>query len=325
MGPDALAQVLQPLSTLLGTPPPDLLVGLGAADDAAVYRLNDEQAVVATIDFFPPVVDDPATFGAVAAANALSDVYAMGGDPLFCLNLVAWPDDLDRSLLTEILAGGSAKVREAGAIVAGGHTVIDAEPKYGLAAIGIVHPLRIFTKGGACPGDVLLLTKPLGTGVITTAHKQQRVAPEHLAAAVASMTTLNRDAARVLRRLGDEVHACTDVTGYGLLGHLWEMAQQSSAAMHLDLGSIAWLPGARRYAEEGCVPGGTERNRAHVEPHVQFAVDRLLLSDPQTSGGLLAAVARGAERAALAAFAEAGVSACRVGAVVASESELHVG
>ena len=185
MGPETLAQVLRPLSELLGTPHPDLLVGLGAADDAAVYRLNDEQAIVATADFFPPIVDDPAMFGAIAAANALSDVYAMGGDPLLGLNLVAWPEGLDVAILSEILAGGAAKVREAGALVAGGHTVSDAEPKYGLAVIGLVHPRRIFTKGGACPGDRLILTKPLGTGVVTTALKQDRARADDVAAAMA--------------------------------------------------------------------------------------------------------------------------------------------
>src|SRR6185437_7249864 len=171
MGADALAHVLRPLSSIFGEVNPDLLVGLGAADDAAVYRLNDTQAIVATADFFPPIVDDPATFGAIAAANALSDIYAMGGTPLFALNLVAFPDDLDREILTEILRGGGEKVREAGAVIAGGHTISDAEPKYGLAAIGVVHPQRIFTKGGMREGDALILTKPLGTGVISTAQK----------------------------------------------------------------------------------------------------------------------------------------------------------
>src|SRR5579859_4972348 len=171
MGADALAHVLRPLEGLFADASPDLLVGLGAADDAAVYRLNDEQAVVATLDFFPPIVDDAATFGAIAAANALSDIYAMGATPLLSLNVAAFPDDLDPSILSDILRGGAEKVREAGAVVAGGHTVTDNEPKFGLVAIGLVHPLRIFTKGGARPGDVLLLTKPLGTGTVTTALK----------------------------------------------------------------------------------------------------------------------------------------------------------
>src|SRR5579859_6339790 len=194
MGPDALAHVLRPLTGLFGDVAPDLLVGLGMADDAAVYRLNGEQAIVATTDFFPPVVDDPYTFGAIAAANALSDIYAMGGTPLFALNLVAFPDDLDQGILTEILRGGAEKAREAGAVIAGGHTITDAEPKYGLAAIGVVHPARILTKGGARPGDALILTKPLGTGVISTAQKNgadDEAFTARLAAATASMATLN--------------------------------------------------------------------------------------------------------------------------------------
>src|SRR5262249_37098472 len=199
MGADALAHVLRPLSGAFGASSPDLLVGLDVADDAAVYRLNDEQAIVATTDFFPPVVDDPYTFGAVAAANALSDIYAMGGDPLLCLNLVAFPDDLDPAILGEILRGGADKVREAGAVIAGGHSVTDREPKYGLAAIGVVHPRYILTKGGARPGDALLLSKPIGTGVITTALKSEAARPDDIAAAAASMTRLNGPAARALR------------------------------------------------------------------------------------------------------------------------------
>src|SRR5262249_35652363 len=217
MGADALAHVLRPLAGLFSASVPDLLVGLEAADDAAVYRLDDERAIVATTDFFPPVVDDPYTFGAIAAANALSDIYAMGGDPLFCLNLVAFPDDLDPTILSEILRGGADKVREAGAGIAAGHRGTDREPKYGLAAIGVVHPRRILMKGGARPGDVLLLTKPIGTGVVTTALKGEAARPEDIAAAVASMTRLNGPAARALRALGEDLHACTDITGFGLL------------------------------------------------------------------------------------------------------------
>lgn len=323
MGIETLDAVLRPLAaTFTAGVPADLLVGLGNADDAAVYRLNDEQAIVATTDFFPPVVDDPYSFGAIAAANALSDIYAMGGDPLFCLNLVAFPDDLDPAILTEILRGGAETVRAGGAVVAGGHSVTDDEPKYGLAAIGTVHPRRIFTKGGARPGDVLVLTKPLGTGVITTAGKRETVSEEHLAAAIASMMNLNGPASRALRSLGDAVHACTDITGFGLLGHAYEMAEQSGVGMRFTLAAIPWLPGARAYAEAGAVPGGTARNRSAVEPHVTYgdavgAVDRLLLFDPQTSGGLFAAVAPDALDQARAAFEAAGVSAAEVGVVVA--------
>ena len=295
MGPEALAHVLRPLAGTLGAPIADLLVGLDIADDAAVYRINDEQAIVATTDFFPPVVDDPYAFGAIAAANALSDIYAMGGDPLFCLNLVGFPDDLDPAILTDILRGGQDKVREAGAIIAGGHTVTDHEPKYGLAAIGLVHPDRIFHKGGAQPGDVLLLTKPIGTGVITTAQKREAVQADDIATAIAGMTALNRDASRALRTLGGALHACTDITGFGLLGHALEMADQSALAFRVTAGDVPVLPGARRYASAGYTPGGTQRNADYFAPRVTFGPavteeDRLILFDPQTSGGLLAAV-----------------------------------
>ncbi len=321
MGADALAHVLRPLAGAFGSAVPDLLVGLDAADDAAVYRLNDEQAIVATTDFFPPVVDDAYTFGAIAAANALSDIYAMGGDPLFALNLAGFPDDLDPAILTEILRGGAEKVREAGAITAGGHTVTDHEPKYGLVAIGLVHPARIFTKGGARAGDALILTKPIGAGIVTTALKRQAVREDDLAAAVASMLTLNAAAARALRALGaDAVHACTDITGFGLLGHAGEMAAQSGARLTFRMADIPMLPGARAYAAAGNTPGGTGRNADYLEGRVSFGpdvseVDRLLLFDPQTSGGLLAAIPAAALDRARDAFAAAGVPFHVVGAV----------
>ena len=324
MGPDALAHVLRPLADTLGAPLPDLLVGLDIADDAAVYRINDEQAIVATTDFFPPVVDDPYFFGAIAAANALSDVYAMGGDPLFCLNLVGFPDDLDPAILTEILRGGADKVREAGAIVAGGHTVVDAEPKYGLAAIGLVHPDRIFRKGGARPGDALLLTKPIGAGILTTAQKRDAVEADDIAAAIASMTTLNRNAAHAFRALGDALHACTDITGFGLLGHALEMADASGLAFRFIMSAVTVLPGARRYASAGYTPGGTQRNAAHLAPRVAFGAevtdeDRLLLFDPQTSGGLLAAVDSAALAEAESALTRAGVHYAVVGRAEAGD------
>lgn len=317
MGADALTEALRPLAQTFGAAP-DLLVGLGAADDAAVYRLNDEQAIVATVDFFPPVVDDPYTFGAIAATNALSDLYAMGATPLFCLNLVTFPESLDRAILTEIMRGGAEKVREAGAVIAGGHSVIDEEPKYGLAALGVVHPAHIRTKGGARPGDRLLLTKPLGTGVITTALKHEVASEGDVAAAVASMTTLNAAAARALGTLGDDLHACTDVTGFSLLGHAWEMASQSGVAFRFSVTRLPIFPGARQYAAAGETPGGTERNRRSVGAHVTWAqdvaeADRLLLLDPQTSGGLLAAVAGEAADRAVQALADAGVSAALIG------------
>jgi selenide,water dikinase len=319
MGADALAEALRPLAESFGATP-DLLVGLGAADDAAVYWLNDEQAVVATVDFFPPVVDDPYTFGAIAATNALSDLYAMGATPLLCLNLVTFPEELDRAILTEIMRGGAQKVREAGAVIAGGHSVIDEEPKYGLAAIGVVHPARVRTKGGARPGDMLLLTKALGTGVITTALKHEAASEAHVAGAVASMTTLNAAAARALASVGDNLHACTDVTGFGLLCHGWEMASQSGVSFRFATSHLPILPGAREYALAGHTPGGTDRNRRSIGDHVTYAsdvaqVDRVLMLDPQTSGGLLAAVAAEAVETAVRAFDEAGVAVALVGEV----------
>ncbi len=321
MGADALAHVLQPLAGVFGTGVPDLLVGLDSADDAAVYQINQDQAIVATTDFFPPVVDDPYTFGAIAAANALSDIYAMGGKPLFCLNLVGFPDDLESSILTDILRGGADKVRESGAVIAGGHTVTDQEPKYGLAAIGLVHPQQIWTKGGAHPGDVLLLTKPLGTGIITTALKNQAASEEHVAAAVASMTALNAAAANALRSPGAAVHACTDITGFGLLGHALEMAEASKVSLILQANALTWLPGALEYAAAGHIPGGTGRNRDHIRGHVSFAagvpeVLQLLLLDPQTSGGLLAAIGAESLDGTADALGAAGVPCYVVGQVV---------
>ena len=273
----------------------NLLVGLTAPDDAAVYRISDEQAIISTADFFPPVVDDPYAYGQIAAANALSDVYAMGGGPLFALNLAGFPDDLDLEILGRIFQGGADKVIEAGAVIAGGHTVTDEEPKYGLAVTGQVHPDRIFTKAGAQPGDLLVLTKPIGTGVITTAHKRDCVSPAHLAEATASMCRLNAGAARVLQQL--TVHACTDVTGYGLLGHAMEMARHGNVRFAINAQAVPLLSGALDYAQDDVTPGGLDRNRAHLEAEGLLTLDEnvppalaALLFDPQTSGGLLAAV-----------------------------------
>ncbi len=276
---------------------PDLLVGLGSPDDAAVYRLNPEQAIIETADFFPPVVDDPYTFGAVAAANALSDIYAMGGRPVFALNLAAFPDDLPLEVLGEILRGGAEKVLEAGAVIAGGHTVTDQEPKYGLAVTGLVHPDRILTKGGSQVGDRLVLTKALGTGVLTTAHKQGQLAEADLTAVVASMVHLNRLASEAAQATAG-VHAMTDVTGFGLLGHAHEMAHLAGVSVVLDYSQLAWIGDVRRYAEQSIFPGGSERNEAFYSRWVTVAPGRALadwelrlLHDPQTSGGLLMAVA----------------------------------
>lgn len=272
---------------------PELMVGLGAPDDAAVYRLNDEQALIQTVDFFTPIVDTPYEYGAIAAANALSDVYAMGGEVLFALNIAAFPPNLPPSVLAEILRGGAEVVRSAGAAIAGGHTIQDKEPKYGLAVTGIVRPDRIITKGGARPGDALVLTKSLGTGVITTAVKREIVDPQYLAAAVHSMMRLNRIASQACQRTG--VQAATDITGFGLLGHALEMSDAAEVRFRVRFDDLPWLPGALEYAEHWVFAGGAFNNQAFYNPLVTFSRaladwQQVLLHDPQTSGGLLAAV-----------------------------------
>lgn len=269
-------------------------MGLNTADDAAVYQLNDQQAIINTTDFFPPVVDDPYDFGAIAAANALSDVYAMGGQVLFAMNLVAFPDDLDKSILAEILRGGAEKVAEAGGVVVGGHSVTDKEPKYGLAVTGIIAPEQVKRKGGARPGDVLLLTKPLGVGVITTALKRGWTTDEELNTAVESMKRLNKQAASAA--LATQAHAMTDITGFGLLGHSYEMAHAGQVTFVFSLAQLPFLPGTEKYADLRAIPGGTGRNEDYFAPHVSFdtAVSELwrdVLWTPETSGGLLVAVA----------------------------------
>jgi selenide, water dikinase len=272
---------------------PAVLVDASTADDAAVYRLDDDRALVVTADFFTPIVDDPYDFGRIAAANALSDIYAMGARPLLALNLVGFPRDLlGRGILEEILRGGGDVARAAGLAVLGGHSIDDAEPKYGLCVVGEVRPDRVVRNSTARPGDALVLTKPLGTGIIATAIKAGRAPEEVVEAAVASMTTLNRAAAEIMVRHG--VHACTDVTGYGLLGHLREMAAASGVDARLDAGAVPILPGARELARAGHVPGGTKRNLEDLAGFVDWGptdeLTRLLLVDAQTSGGLLIAV-----------------------------------
>jgi selenide,water dikinase len=268
-------------------------VGLGVADDAAVYRLNDQQAIISTTDFFTPIVDDPYDYGAIAAANAMSDVYAMGGEVLFALNIAAFPPDLDPAFISEILRGGADKVLEAGGVVAGGHTIQDKEPKYGLAVTGLVHPDHIFTKGGARPGDQLILTKPLGTGTISTALKRDAVHPDHAAAMIESMKRLNRCAAVAGQSVG--VRTGTDVTGFGLLGHAIEMTQAGGVRFRFWMDAIPLLPGAADYAAEWIFPGGSHNNKAFYSHQVQFdasipEAQQMLLWDAQTSGGLLLAV-----------------------------------
>ncbi|ANM32220.1 hypothetical protein ABI59_11895 [Acidobacteria bacterium Mor1] len=325
-----MAQVLRPLADMFDPEAfPDLLSGLSTPDDAAVWRLDDTRALVLTTDFFPPVVDDPHAFGSIAAANALSDLFAMGARPLFALNLVGFPDDLPESILSEILRGGGEKVREAGAVIAGGHTTTDQEPKYGLAALGLVDPQRVWTKGGALDGDRLLLTKPLGSGLITTAHRADSVDGASLDAAIASMSRLNGNAARILGEAEGAVHACTDITGYSLMGHGFEMASQSSLKLRMHFDRLPLLEGARDCAEQGRIPGGTRRNAEAFRDRVRLAADtaewqKALLFDPQTSGGLFAAVSADAAGEIERAFRAAGEPIWWVGEAIAGPAGIEV-
>jgi selenide,water dikinase len=272
---------------------PDLMIGLSNPDDAAVYRLDAQRALVLTNDFFTPIVDDPYDYGAIAAANSLSDVYAMGGSPVLALTIAAFPLNFSSALLGEIMRGLGEKVREAGAVIAGGHTVQDKEPKLGLCVMGMAHPDHLLTKGGASPGDVLVLTKPLGTGIITTAAKKDRVAPGHLATAVDWMKRLNRAGAEIAVQLGCK--AGTDITGFGLLGHACEMVEGAKVGYHIFADQLPFMDGVRDYAGQRLFPGGAAANLEAFQSHVQFDDDvsedsRMLLFDPQTSGGLLLAV-----------------------------------
>jgi selenide,water dikinase len=295
---------------------------LQTSDDAAVYQMADDLALVQTVDFFPPVVDDPYLYGAIAAANSLSDVFAMGGEPMFALNISAWPDNLPLELLSEIFRGGADKAQEAGIVIAGGHTVTDDEPKYGLVVTGRINPRDVLTKAGAKPGDRLFVTKRFGTGLVTTAIKQQAATDEDADAAVQSMLQLNQQAARLAHEIG--VHACTDITGFGLLGHATEVAVKSDVAIEIDHSAIPWLPGVDRYAAEGRFPGGANRNRDYYETlpeaGVTFAegvsaeIQRLLFN-PETSGGLLLSVAAERGDALLDAFAKAGHGIWELGTV----------
>jgi len=286
-----------------------------------VYRVAPDVAIIETVDFFPPIVDDAYAAGAIAAANAMSDVYAMGGEVLFALNVVAWPDDLPFEPLGRLMQGAVDKIAEGDGVIAGGHTVIDKEPKFGLAVTGRAHPDRLLTKGALRAGDALWLTKPIGTGVLTTAHKNGDLSPEDLASAVASMVALNRAAARAALEAG--LHAATDVTGFALVGHAHEMAERSGLGLTIDANAVPVLPGARAHAERGVSFGGLERNTAYYvgEGHVRFApsVDdatRRLLLDPQTSGGLLLGVPAAHADAWDAACQRHGVIAWKVGEVV---------
>lgn len=301
---------------------PNLLVGLEAPDDATVYRLSSEQAVVLTVDFFPPIVDDPYDYGAIAAANAMSDIYAMGGEVVLALNIAAFPRDLPPAVIADILRGGADKVAEAGGVIAGGHTVIDDEPKYGLSVMGLVHPQRIFTKAGARVGDALFLTKPLGTGIITSAGKKGVVAEPHLAEAVASMKRLNRHVSHIIQESG--AHSLTDITGFGLLGHAYEMAAASGVAVRVIASQVPVLEGALEYAARGIITGGDGRNRAYLRDKVSFYDGiseemKAVLFDPQTSGGLLFAVGPDQVGAVERRFAKDGLPLWCIGEVVAGQ------
>jgi selenide,water dikinase len=281
------------LSQLPRATDPRLLVGTETADDAGVYQVTDDLALVQTADLFPPVVDDPYAFGAIAAANALSDVYAMGGRPLTAMNLIGWPNGvIDYAVMGEVMRGGAAKLAEAGATLVGGHSWDDAEPKYGLSVTGVVDPRRIVTNAAARPGDELVLTKPLGMGVITTALKAGLASDGTIARAIEVMATLNRDAAEAMLEVG--VHAATDVTGFGLLGHLREMVAGSGLAAEISVSAVPVLDEVRDLLAREVAPGGTRRNLDSVRPYVDFGQlperEQLLLADAQTSGGLLIAV-----------------------------------
>ena len=324
LAPGLLADVL---ATLAPPNAPDLLVGTETGDDAAVWRLDADRALVATTDFFTPLVDDARTWGRIAAQNAVSDVYAMGGRPLFALNLVAWPSsDLPTSLLAEVLAGGSEIAAEGGFAIAGGHSVDDPEPKYGLAVVGEVHPERVLRNSGLRDGDALVLTKPLGIGITTTAIKAGRAPDDLVAAAVASMTASNAAAARAAVAAG--ATGCTDVTGFGLLGHLRKATAASGVDAVVDVAAVPVLPGVRELAASGILPGGSRRNRDWVAEVLDAGgygeLDVLLLADAQTSGGLLFGAAPERARAAVAALADDGVSAAVIGEVRAGTGRISL-
>ena len=301
---------------------PRLIVGYDKSDDASVYVVSDDTAIVQTTDFFPPIVDDPFLYGQIAATNALSDVYAMGGEPKLALNIMCLADSMDDKTVREILRGGYDKAYEAGAIITGGHTIHGAEPIYGLAVTGFVHPKRVLTNSGAKPGDVLILTKPLGVGVLTTAAKADLVKPETMHAIYKQMATLNKTARDVMLRF--TVHSCTDVTGFSLMGHSFEMAQGSGMSLHIDALSVPFHMEALEFADMGFIPAGAYRNRTYVEKGIlkKCEIPRALediFYDPQTSGGLLISVAEKDAKDCLAALQAEIPNAAQIGYV----TELH--
>ena len=324
LGAGVLSRILEKLPR--GEKDPNLLVGYDSRDDAAVYRITDDIALVQTVDFFPPMVDDPYTFGQIAAANALSDIYAMGGEVKTALNLVCFPESMDLNILGEILRGGAEKVAEAGGSLAGGHSIADTGVKYGLSATGLVNPKKMYTNDSGQPGDKLILTKALGVGLLCTANRVGEAAPEHMAGAIASMTTLNKTAAEISRRYS--VHAATDVTGFSFLGHLHEMMGGKLSCI-IDARSIPVLPGAEKAADEFLYTAAGQRNRNHTGPYVTFedlpfSMEEVLF-DPQTSGGLLLAAASEDASALEAELQAAGLPAKIVGEIVPkTEHEITV-
>ena len=297
---------------------PDLLVGLREPDDAAVWRLDEDRAIVVTTDFFTPVVDDAYDYGSIAAANSLSDVYAMGGQPFLALNVAALPDDLPAEISSEIIRGGAEKAREAGVVIAGGHTVKDKEPKYGLVVIGFVDPRKMLSKSGLKIGDALVLTKPLGFGVTTTALKQEKADDTDIVEAIDWMKRLNKTASQLAGEFA--LRGGTDITGYSLLGHALEMANASGVALRFDFSNIPFIAGARKYAERGIFPGGAFDNKKHFESQVTFTSSinepsQMLLFDPQTSGGLLLGIPGEQLETFLQRASEIGQAAWTIGSV----------
>ncbi|WP_404406113.1 selenide, water dikinase SelD [Jeotgalibacillus malaysiensis] len=322
IGPADLSQVLKNLPQAEANP--NLLVGLDTSDDAGVYKINEETALVQTLDFFTPIVDDPYDFGQIAAANAISDVYAMGGTPLTALNIVAFPiSTLDKSILTDILRGAGDKLKEAGVTLVGGHSIDDQEPKFGLAVTGTVHPDKVRANSGAQPGDKLILTKPIGVGISTTALKNGLLSDEETKNVTSVMATLNKTAAETMADF--DIHAATDVTGFGLLGHASEMAAGSEAGIRIYNDQVPVLPRVRELAEGGTIPGGTKNNYAHLEGKVTFPeemdqIDRYILCDAVTSGGLLISVSAYEADELLAKLRAQAVDAHMIGEVVGDHS-----
>lgn len=313
LGPAALNKVLEKLPK---QEDPNLLVGFGGCDDGAVYRLGDDLAIVQTLDFFPPMVEDPHLFGQIAAANALSDVYAMGGQVKTALNIVCFPETMDLNILGKILLGGSEKVQEAGGVLAGGHSIADSDVKYGLSVTGVVHPDQIWSNEGCQEGDVLILTKPLGVGLVCTAARMNAAAEKDMELAVRSMTTLNKYGAEILKKY--RIHGCTDVTGFGFLAHLCEMVGERYTAF-VDQAAVPFIPGCPGYVEEFYLTAAAQRNRNHVQEkvkfgNVSFAMEEILF-DPQTSGGLLASVAAADGPAALEEIRKLGLPCGIVGRI----------